>query len=108
MTDEPASSVEKLPAPLPVEFRHDWKTLGEKRLAHSEFADGNARTLRTCNHCGLVKITVHFFGGGQVERRWRYAGRVAEWLSDATPPCPGPQPQGEPGAPVPTELVTRP
>jgi hypothetical protein len=78
---------------LPVQFRHDWKTIPEQRLAHSEFEDGNARTLRTCAHCGLVKITVHFTGGGQVERRWRHSGGVAEWVTGGTPECLGPVPQ---------------
>jgi hypothetical protein len=76
---------------LGVEFRHDWKTRGEQRIAHTEFADGNARTYRTCNHCGLVKITVHFAGGGKVERRWRRAGWAEEWSIENTPPCPGPK-----------------
>jgi hypothetical protein len=99
---EPASVNDA--TPLGIEFRHDWKTIPEQRLAHTEFADGNARTLRTCAHCGLVKITVHFAGGSQAERRWRRPGR-SEFFTHHTPSCPGPKPQGDVGA-EPTKLVT--
>jgi hypothetical protein len=103
MTEQPAippSGTDEA-IPLGVEFRHDWKTLGDRRLAHTEFDDGNARTLRTCNHCGLVKITVHFGGGKEAERRWQWPGRP-EFFTHHTPACPGPKPQGGAGVDNPT------
>ena len=66
---------------------HRWNYAEERRLAASEFPDGNARTLRPCLFCGITKITVHPPSG----LAWR------EWISpkapdqrfqyEHTPPC---------------------
>lgn len=67
--------------------KHHWNYQNERRIAATEFDDGNARTERDCLLCGLTKITVHPAQGFA----WR------EWISpkapatrfqcDQTPPC---------------------
>lgn len=68
--------------------RHTWPHMVEAGyccLDGSQYADGNARTERTCIACGLVKVTVHP-PHGLPWREWRTAaGKV--WRGDATPPC---------------------
>lgn len=72
--------------PMPSEdkpSRHRW---GDRKWFEGfECADGNGRSERTCEHCGLVKITVHP-PIGMPWRLWRTpTGMVAQ--IDATPPC---------------------
>jgi hypothetical protein len=68
--------------------RHSWPHAGEPGyvpLHGSESPDGNDRTERHCEHCGLVKITVHP-PSGIPWREWRTRdGRM--WVGEATPPC---------------------
>ena len=75
----------------PLEFpakprsRHSWNLDTIKHLAATEFADGNGRTERTCQHCGMVRITVHY-PQGFPGKEWRTRdGKV--WQGQMTPPC---------------------
>lgn len=63
--------------------RHSW---GEAVSIHpSDAKDGIERTLRTCNYCGVVKVTVHP-PYGYPFREWRTpTGKVVPIVS--TPPC---------------------
>lgn len=59
--------------------------INEKRIPASESHDGNERTERACERCGLVKITVHPPYGFPF-RQWRtVAGE--KWQGELTPPC---------------------
>jgi hypothetical protein len=71
--------------------RHRWGF--EKRLAHTEFADGNARTEKMCCHCHLVKITVHPPGGSFPWNEWRTESGEF-WKGGPTPACHGPSKRG--------------
>jgi hypothetical protein len=51
------------------------------------FPDGNARTLRPCTHCGIIKVTVHS-NDGRAWREWR-TKRGSVYVGDLTPPCLG-------------------
>lgn len=64
---------------------HEWDHENEKRLAACEFKDGNARTEKTCRHCGMVKITIHY-PVGFPGREWRTKDGK-RWWGQATPPC---------------------
>jgi hypothetical protein len=91
MTAEPGKIV-----PSSIEFKHDWKTLSEQRIAECD--DGNSRTLRTCFHCGLVKVTVHS-PDGRAWRMWRSSPDSTietEWVGHYTPTCSGPREIAEP------------
>ena len=67
--------------------KHLWPPDSEVRLAATEFADGCARTEKTCPLCGLVKVTAHPPQGWPF-REWRVCGGKV-WRGDATPPCVG-------------------
>lgn len=78
-----------LPAPKrapPPPRQHSWNVVPVARVHGIEFPDGNGRTLRTCSHCGMVKVTVHAAGGSRAWREWRTKdGQV--WHGELTPPC---------------------
>lgn len=61
---------------------HRWDLDSTKRLAAIDSPDGNGRTERTCEKCGMVKITVHPPHG----RPWRNSNGYS-WPGKATPPC---------------------
>jgi hypothetical protein len=65
--------------------RHRWGDLPTVYIAACDAPDGNGRTERTCSHCAMVRITVHY-AQGFPEREWRTAAG-AVWHGDATPPC---------------------
>ncbi len=52
----------------------------------AESFDGNERTERTCQNCGLVKITVHP-PHGFPWREWRMRGGDETIALTTTPPC---------------------
>lgn len=82
-----AENVEELPVTprAPPPRRHAWDPIPKAMLAATEFPDGNARTLRTCSQCGMIKVTVHS-PDGRAWREWRTkSGDV--WHGQATPPC---------------------
>lgn len=68
-----------------IERRHRWPSESERRIPACETSDGNDRTEKTCPHCGLVQITVHY-PQGFPKREWRTADGKP-WWGDATPPC---------------------
>jgi hypothetical protein len=85
MTEPATAKVHTMPKREPPPRRHSWNELPVSRLAACEFPDGNARTLRVCNQCGMVKVTVHG-GDGSAWREWRTKdGKV--WQGKLTPPC---------------------
>jgi len=84
--NEPARIV-----PAPVAFKHDWKTVPSKWIDGHDAKDGCSRTIRTCAHCGIHKITVHGADGRTAWRRWQLPGRSDEWAVEHTPPCQGPR-----------------
>lgn len=51
-------------------MKHRWDHDKEKRLAACESPDGNGRTERPCERCGLIKITVRP-PDGRPWREWR-------------------------------------
>ena len=66
--------------------QHTWNVIPVARLDGTEFPDGNARTLRSCSICGMVKVTVHGRGDRTAWREWRTKdGKV--WVGELTPPC---------------------
>lgn len=54
-------------------------------LPGSEFPDGKERTLKSCIHCGIIKVTVHN-GDGHAWREWRTKGGDI-YAGELTPPC---------------------
>jgi len=71
--------------------QHAWNAIPIKFLSavdehgNRQFPDGNARTLRTCSQCDMVKVTVHP-PHGNAWREWRTKdGKV--WVGELTPPC---------------------
>lgn len=65
--------------------RHRWNVHDTQRIPACESPDGNDRTEKKCEHCSLIKITVHP-PHGQPFRLWRTReGKI--WQGDATPPC---------------------
>jgi hypothetical protein len=67
--------------------KHRWDRDNEKRIAGTEFADGNARTERCCIFCGLQKITVHS-PDGKAWREWKHPKAPDIYFQAAqTPPC---------------------
>lgn len=65
--------------------RHRWDHDKEKRLAACESPDGNGRTERPCERCGLIKVTVHP-PQGLPWREWR-TKEGYPWQGEMTPPC---------------------
>ena len=87
---EPAT-VHTMPMREPPPRRHEWNKLPISYLGafdergNRQFPDGNARTLRFCSECGMVKVTVHPIRG-LAWREWRTKdGKV--WVGELTPPC---------------------
>jgi hypothetical protein len=78
---------------LHLPARHRWPIETERRLAHTEFPDGNGRTERTCPLCGLVRVTVHG-ANGQAWREFRLRDSPNAIRLSTTPPCGG-QKQGD-------------
>mgnify|MGYP001562051304 FL=1 len=81
------TSIDLVPA---LEFpakprRHSWNLDTVKHLAAVACKDGNGRTERTCEHCGMVKITVHY-QRGLPGREWR-TRKGDLWQGQMTPPC---------------------
>ncbi len=71
---------------LPVRDReHKWDRDHEKHIAACDSIDGNERTERECQHCGMWKITVHP-PHGLPWREWR-TKNGDRWWGQATPPC---------------------
>lgn len=67
--------------------KHRWNYAEERRIAASEFPDGNARTLRSCLFCDLTKITVHP-PSGLAWREWISAKAPQQrFQCEHTPPC---------------------
>lgn len=78
----PGQPMPELVTPTP---RHSWGS--PVTVLPADSSDGNERTERTCAHCGLVKITVHY-ARGLPGREWR-TKEGKRWVGDATPPCLG-------------------
>lgn len=65
--------------------RHKWDNETEKRIAATEFSDGNARNIKSCQVCSMKRITV-IPPNGFPWHEWLTAdGR--KWVGETTPPC---------------------
>jgi hypothetical protein len=73
---------------------HSWDKDREQRIAAAAgegavvslaFADGNARNIRVCKHCGIKKFTV-IPSDGWPWREWETPDGK-HWRSERTPPC---------------------
>jgi hypothetical protein len=64
--------------------KHKWNP--PVTILPSESFDGNERTERVCEHCGLTKITVHV-PHGFPWREWRVRGGEVTIPLTTTPPC---------------------
>jgi hypothetical protein len=68
--------------------RHRWPNAGDegyRSLDGHMYVDGNDRTERSCQICGLIKITVHP-PQGFPWREWRTKDGKP-WVGYLTPPC---------------------
>jgi hypothetical protein len=68
--------------------RHRWPDESERRIPACESPDGNDRTEKTCQHCGMVKVTIHYPHGRIPGREWRRSNGAVIKI-EHTPPCTG-------------------
>lgn len=65
--------------------RHQWPRDSERRIAACESPSKNDQTERTCNLCGLIRVTVHPPQGFPF-RQWRRP-KGKQFTCLHTPPC---------------------
>lgn len=70
-----------------IRRKHRWDYLNEKRIAGTEFADGNGRTIRDCIFCGMKKVTVHPVFGNPWREWVRLKAPEIYFMAEATPLC---------------------
>lgn len=68
-----------------IHRRHRWNVETQRRLDGHAYHDGNDRTEKDCEHCGLVKVTVHP-PQGLPRREWRHWNGQT-FVCEQTPPC---------------------
>ena len=73
---------------LPMKRRHAYGDA--KCIAMPAALDRTSQTERTCEACGVVKITVHAAEGGGW-REWRWPGNRLQFEATETPECKGVQ-----------------
>ena len=87
LTELTNDSLAKLPVNALPPRKHRWDYDNERRIAATEFEDGNARTERDCIFCALTKVTVHQ-PNGIAYREWISAkARDVRFQCEQTPPC---------------------
>ena len=87
LTEPTNDSLAKLPVNALPPRKHRWDYDNERRIAATEFEDGNARTERDCIFCHLTKVTVHQ-PNGIAYREWiSTKARDVRFQCEQTPPC---------------------
>lgn len=67
-------------------LRHKWPKEVPVTVLGSKTPSGCEQSERACEHCGLIKITVHP-PQGLPYREWRHPASPVQFQATHTPPC---------------------